>query len=382
MSQNNNEVAFFALLIAGLWYDVKSCPAPVADYLSRKDKLNVNYGEVLRLSEEQSVLGLVAAGAERLTVCNISPKEKLTLLGKCQLIDHRNLEMNAFLADLTQRMREAGIDAVLVKGQGIAQYYAKPLWRTSGDVDFLLDKSNYEKAKTFLKPLAGSIEKESIYNQHLGMTIDGYSVELHGNLRCGLSKRMDVAIDDIQQEVCIQGKRRNWQNDNVAVSVPSPNEDVVLIFTHFLKHFYKGGLGLRQICDWCRLLWVFRGAIDHMVLETHLRKMGLTSEWKGFAAFAVDFLGMPVDTMPLYDPSLYWNRKANRIKKFVMRSGNFGHNRDVSYMVRYPYLFRKVISIKYRQRDMLNHFMIFPFDTLRFCPSILRHGLSSMVRGG
>ena len=26
--------------------------------------------------------------------------------------------------------------------------------------------------------------------------------------------------------------------------LPSANNDVVFVFTHFLKHFYKGGIGL------------------------------------------------------------------------------------------------------------------------------------------
>ena len=80
------------------------------------------------------------------------------------------------------------------------------------------------------------------------------------------------------------------------------NNDILLIFTHFLKHFYKGGIGLRQICDWCRLLWTYRDSIDVALLEQRLRKMGLMSEWKAFAALAVEYLGMPAES-PIYDSS-------------------------------------------------------------------------------
>lgn len=34
----------------------------------------------------------------------------MTLLGKCQLIEQRNVTMNQFVAGLIARMREAGID--------------------------------------------------------------------------------------------------------------------------------------------------------------------------------------------------------------------------------------------------------------------------------
>ena len=45
---------------------------------------------------------------------------------------------------------------------------------------------------------------------------------------------------------------------------------------------------------------------------------------------------MPVGAMPLYDGGERWRRKAARICLFVMEVGNMGHNRDMSYMRRYP----------------------------------------------
>ena len=34
--------------------------------------------------------------------------------------------------------------------------------------------------------------------------------------------------------------------------------------------------------------------------------MGLMSEWKAFAAVAVDWLGMPVEAIPLYSSNRKW----------------------------------------------------------------------------
>ncbi len=155
----------------------------------------------------------------------------------------------------------------------------------------------------------------------------------------------------------------------------------LLFFTHFLKHFYKGGLGLRQICDWCRLLWTFREEIDEGLLEARLQSMGLVSEWKAFGAFAVEYLGMPIDAMPLYDGGAKWKSKASRIRSFIMEVGNMGHNRDWSYMRRYPYLVRKFVSFWRRSVDSLHHALIFPLDSLRFFPRIVLYGVRSVARG-
>lgn len=375
MTKNNNKEAFLALVRAGLWKEVND-----NENLNENHFKGIDWGGVQELAEEQSVVGLIAAGVDKLPAGTLPLTEKLTLLGKCQLIEQRNQAMNSFLAELVQRLHEAGINAVLVKGQGIAQCYAKPQWRSSGDVDLLLDEVNYKKAKDLLMPLATNAGKEFEYNQHQSLTIGSFTVELHGSQRCGLSSRMDAVIDEIQREVCKDGKSRIWMNGNVPINLPAPDEDVILVFTHFLKHFYKGGLGLRQICDWCRLLWIYRNEIDVAKLEKRLRKMRLVTEWKGFAAFAVERLGMPVEAMPLYDSSNRWKSKAKQIEAFVIASGNFGHNRETNHSER-SYVSKKAHSMRRRINDSFHHARIFPLDSLRFMPTIMFQGFMSAARG-
>ena len=200
-------------------------------------------------------------------------------------------------------------------------------------------------------------------------------------MQSGLSSRIDKNIDLIKGEVFNKGDIRFWMNGTTQIPLPGTNSDVLLIFTHYLKHFYKGGLGLRQICDWCRLLWTFRDSIDSRLLESKLIAMGLVSEWKAFGAFTVDYLGMPPETMPLYDNSAKWHRKAKKICEFVMEVGNFGHNRDLSHYGKKSYFMQKVISFGQRIGDLLRHACIFPLDSIRFFPRIMFNGFRSAIRG-
>lgn len=362
--------AFLALVRVGLWGN----EVRLSQYGA------VNYKEVLRLAEEQSVVGLVTTGFEKLTDFSLPLTDKLTLLGKSELIERRNVAMNQFVGELVDKMRKEGVYAILVKGQGIAQCYAKPQWRSGGDVDLLLDKENYKKGKQLLLPLASETGKEFEYNQHQSLTIGSYTVELHGSQRCGLSGRMDAVIDEVQCDIFENGKVRTWMNGNVPIKLPAHDEDMILVFTHFLKHFYKGGLGLRQICDWCRLLWTFRETIGLSLLESRLREMRLISEWKAFGAFAVERLGMPVEAMPLYDDSECWKRKARQIEDFVIESGNFGHKRETNHSER-SYVLKKAHSMRRRINDSFHHACIFPLDSMRFMPTIMFQGLRSAARG-
>ena len=382
MSLNNKQQAFFELLRAGLW-----------NKEARLSKFGaINLKEICRIAEEQSVVGLVAAGLEHVKDVKLPKEEVLLVVGQTLQLEQRNKAMNAFVAELIRRLKDAGINALLIKGQGIAQCYEKPLWRACGDVDLLLNADDYEKAKKLLLPLATDVETEYTHFKHVGMTIpdtfgtsdkgraDGWVVELHGTLHSRLSKRVDRQIDAIQEDTFKFGNVRAWDNGGMTVFLPAVGNDVIFVFTHILHHFFFEGIGLRQICDWCRLLWTYKDVIDVKGLAFRLDEMGIMSEWKAFAAYAVEYLGMPAEAMPLLGKEAKWSRKAVRINAFVLEVGNFGHKqrRDYGGM---SYLKRKFISFWGRLSDMLRHFRIFPLDSIRFFGGVLRSGLHAAVRG-
>ena len=364
---------FFELIRAGLF------PGLVARILAHGTPMD--WTAVYRLAEEQSVVGLIAAGIDTLPPSDRPPQQVVLLfVGQTLQLEQRNRAMNDFVTELTERLHANDIHALLVKGQGIAQCYEKPLWRACGDVDLLLSDSDYEKAKELLIPLASDVEQEYTHFKHQGMIIEGWMVELHGTLHGRLSRRVDRMVDEVQKTAFYDGRVRSWQNGRTQVFIPAQDEDVIFVFTHILHHYFFEGIGLRQICDWCRLLWTYRESLNQGLLESRIRKAGLMSEWKAFAAFAVKYLGMPVEAMPLYDMEEKWKRKAERICRFVMEVGNFGHNqrRDFTGM---SYMKRKFISLWGRFSDMLRHFSIFPLDSIRFFGGVLRSGLHAAVRG-
>lgn len=359
---------FLALVRAGLWGDVK-----VNGYrLKVKDEPTaIDYDKVLRLAEEQSVVGLVAAGLERLTAYSLPLAEKLTLLGKCQLIEQRNEAMNRFIAELVKKMQEAGIKVVLVKGQGVAQCYERPQWRSAGDIDLLLDDENYNKTKAFLSPLSDKAISEDIEKKHLSVQIGGFTIELHGRMPFALSRRADRVIDEvIADTLCkVSDERlavRVWKNGDVDVYLPNADNDVILVFTHYLHHFFIEGVGLKQICDWCRLLWTYRYELDKELLGKRLREMGLMSEWKVFASLTVNTLGMPSEAMPFYDESACYKRKARRVLSHILKSGNLGHNNDVSYRVKHSAFIANVITFFWRLTDFTKLTLVFPKDSPAF----------------
>lgn len=371
MKDSNNQLVFFELLRAGLW-GVRNPDEWIDE--------TTGWQGVYLLATEQSALGLILAGLEH---SDVKPPKELLLqwIGEVQAIEHRNKAMNAFVASLIERLRAEDVYTILVKGQGIAQCYERPLWRACGDVDLFLSEENYQKAVHVLSPLATKVEEENSYRKHLAMTIDGWSVELHGTLRSGLWNRLDREIDNVQNEVFLGGAVRSWMNGNTQVLLPRADEDVVFVFSHILQHFFMEGIGLRQICDWCRLMWNYRDTLNLVLLESRIRKAGVMTEWKAFGSLAVEYLGMPVEAMPLYSDDKKWFRKADKVMGFILETGNFGHNRDYSYYQKYPYVVFKAISLWRHIKDFGRYFVIFPLDAIKVTWRRMVVGVSVVLQG-
>ena len=356
MKNQKNVDVFFALLRAGLWeQSVRLLPFEPIDFET-----------VYQLADDQSVVGLVAAGLEHVVDRKVTKPEVVSFMKKVFALESRNAGMNRFVADLYGKLRKAGIYALLIKGQGIGQCYERPHWRSAGDVDLLMDEKNYQKAKAFLIPLASNVDHEYSDRMHLALTIDSWTVELHGSMRSSRLGRVNSCIDAAQEDTFRNGQVRVWRNGEIDVFIPAVNNDIIFVFIHILQHFYAQGIGLRQTCDWCRLLWTYKDEIDRAMLKSRLKSVRLWSEWEVFASLAVNYLGMPVEAMPFYRKSQVLDRKAWRLMEHILRTGNFGQNRDLSYMQKYPFLIRKAISFWRVTQDAFHRLMVFPLDSIEF----------------
>lgn len=375
---------FLKLLKAGLWRNTNNNLEIIRITEQEQAEINegIDWAYVYRLAEEQSVIGLVAAGIDNLKANLKLPKAvALQFVAQTLQIEQRNKAMNDFVADIVIKMQDIGIRAFLVKGQGVAQCYEDPLWRASGDVDFFLSNGNYDKSKSLLSPIASRIDEEKTDISHLAMHLGEWEVELHGSLRGSLWRSVNKGLDDIQDAIIQNGALRYWMNGNTRIFMPGANEDIVYVFSHILEHFYRGGIGLRQICDWCRLLWTYRAEINIPLLQKRLLRMGIMTEWKAFAKFAVVELGMPEEAMPLYSHKKKWLHKAQLILDYILETGNFGHNKDLSYQREKSYFARKVLSFKMVMHETLKLSRIFPLDAIKSWLVFVRNGIKMVVKG-
>lgn len=402
---------FFCLLRAGLWNkEDQSWIFQEKEGKEEKKSQRVDWQEIYKLAVEQTVAGYVAAGVDKfIYLCaqkkeapysvetnrgdlsgsilhsqdatrNLVPEKVINVFNNMKFSTGlRNFKINSFLAGLIKYMNDSGIEPLLLKGQGVAQNYIYPEIRQAGDIDLLLNGEDYKKAVDLLEPKAGRLEKERHSILHYGMHFGDMEVELHGTVNSNFGKRFNSHLDDMQAKMFERKDFRYWLCEGINIPIPSANFDSVFIFTHFLDHFYFGGLGLRQICDWAMFLHNNRDFIDKESLQKDIISLGLMKEWKSFGCFVVKYLGLPENEMPFYDGSFLKN--SDKIRDFLFESGNFGRSfqrKDYSHK---PYIIRKSMSLFVKGWDIINKFSIFPRNTIRFLLSFLRMGFSAAVRG-
>ena len=347
---NKTVESFLALVRAGLW----ERDFPILTYGEP------DFGGILKLAREQSVQGLVAAGLEHVTDVKIQKADAVPFMKAVLRVEKSSEAINQFVSELFLDMDKEGMKSVLIKGQGVAQCYERPLWRSVGDVDLLVEKENYQKIRDFLLEKASLAVVEVDAKKHLAMEFGRFTVELHGLFHTDFSSRIDSVVDQIQEGIFKEGRIRLWDNGGTMVPLPAPDDDIIIVFTHFIGHFYVGGVGLRQISDWCRQLWTFREKIDLGLLRKRLEMMDLVQEWQAFASFAVDYLGMPREAMPFYEESRRLKRRVRKILSLVLHTGNFGHNKDESYRRKHTKRISDIITFIKRVGEFIRLSTIFP----------------------
>lgn len=317
---------FFILLRIGLWQEVAEgdelSPSPDWEY-------------IYKLACEQTVQGIITDGIGLYRKANgslnISQEQNDRFLSASAQVMRRNWTINQKQAELCQLFNEQQITYVVLKGQGIAQSYPKPMLRCSGDIDYFFTPDNYQRAKELLIPLSATVEDKPL-SLECALTIDGVDVELHGAMTSGINRYCDQHLQVVLDKVLTQGDTRIVTINGSSITLPSANFDALYILIHTIRHLGAFGISLRQVIDWVMLVHSCNdntsgepaASIDNTRLQQDLKAMYLQNLWNLFMSFAVVYLGAPAESLSLT------TRQAtlSRLWLHIKASGSFGHKNE------------------------------------------------------
>ena len=365
----SHEKLFFEILQNGLW------GKPIEAVPTRNDMLHV-----VKLALSQTVLGIVGnVIITDKTLSSYLTERELAYLRKLVMsVVSVSYTWNCSVRNIFMEMHDNGVEPILLKGQGIAQYYPNPDFRQCGDIDLYVGKQYFEKACEVVKALATENDMATVKHtkKHFHIYLGKVPVELHLYSDVYYPKRLDRIYQEIS-DAGISVAPVEVELAGYPVKTPSVNFNVFYIFNHLWHHFIADGVGLRQICDLCVLLHRFHGQIDHDYLQNVLERMGLLKQWKIFGSIAVDKLGLPVEEYPFYDKK--YSRLKEKVFRLVMLEGNFGQQNLKEHKRPDGYLRGKLYSLAFRIKRNMRVLFLFPKDSLRHIGKVIDKGIRAVL---
>lgn len=284
----------------------------------------VDWQAIYHQAVRQTVVGMAYDGLSQLPV-GLRPSRNLLLqwYGQVRLIEQGNAQIDGVLSEVIERYHTAGLHPVLLKGQGVGQYYPNPSHRQPGDID-LYWGTDCPRANQEITSWPGvKFEHETSYHQSYvwqGIDIENHSkyVDFYSakNRRLWRAFSEKVALTDGEKQVC----------GHQTVLVPSPTMNAVYLYLHLQHHFLQVGVGLRQVCDWLCLLRSRRQQIDGAVLKEAVQGLPFLQSMKALAYVAVTYLHCPLDLFPFIWDEDATCRDGELMLSEIMKTGNFGHD--------------------------------------------------------
>lgn len=295
----------------------------------------VDWQGIIDVADKQGVVSLVASAIRKLEDQGLS-EEYLPndIINKCVALQFSIIRQTSSVVptieSVVRKLREAGIEPILLKGHGVAKYYLKPEFRYCGDIDLYIGRDKVDQSVDVLKVFPEFKDDSHGHEKHYNLMWKNVEMELHRSAIDLTDTQQNKLLYEWTEKELHSDRNRQVVIGNTNVTVPSELFDSIFILFHLWWHFVNGGTGIRQFCDWTMCLYRVGDKLDERELKELLNRFGMLSMWRVFGHVAVEHLGLPKEKFPLYSGKKKYVGK--KITELAMEYGNFGHE-HYQYMV-------------------------------------------------
>lgn len=202
-----------------------------------------------------------------------------------------NLRVSWEHNELDELMQREKIPYVALKGCASAMYYPEPVARVMGDVDFLVERTDQERAGQALER-EGFVPWDTGHICHVVYRRPPAHYELHFQPPGIPEGEPGRIVREYFADIMEQARTVDYENGQIAC--PSPFHHGLVILLHASHHFLGEGIGLRHLCDWAVFVSAFSDREFREVFEKKLRAVGLWKMAGIFTRAAEKWLGCPV----------------------------------------------------------------------------------------
>ena len=263
---------------------------------------NEGVNEIIRLAAFQGTGSLIFNQLLKQNDVELPAALRMQMKQQCVMSMMQQNSTIPILKQAWQALEEVGINPVLLKGFGLAQYYPQPHLRQWGDMDIYVGPANYHVACGKLRetfPDAIHSDKEDEDYKHYNFDFDNTAIETH-RVSMTFAHPGDRKYYEQLEEQCLTKDGPKMEVGDLTVTMPEDTFNVFFVFLHTWHHFMETGMNMKQICDIAVLLHAKRVMIDRERLKEMLTKLHLVEAWQLIMYIIVQHLGLSKDEAPFY----------------------------------------------------------------------------------
>lgn len=291
----------------------------------------VDWHSLYSFSKKQSIIGtLFPLLNNDVLISNGAPPKEI-IYDWCinsNSIKNLNIKINKDTVNVYNKLINNGFRCCILKGQGNNLLYKDPYSRTPGDIDIWVNAPRNEIIN-YVKNNFDDIKE--IRLQHISCDYNNTSVEFHytpsfmfnpvfnNRLQNWFLKNIDIQCSN---KVELPGKVGK-------ISIPTNSFNVIYQLSHIYRHFFEGGIGLRQITDYYYVIKEYnREENDKTIIKQEIKYLGL-DKFAGAVMYVLNKV-MGLDSTDLIFPAD--KIRGELLLNDIMKGGNFGHHNTGNYV--------------------------------------------------
>ena len=209
---------------------------------------DMDWQKIERLADEQAVQTLLGYALRLSSALDCPAELRESLVSQLRQEAFSNHAWKHSTLQLLAEMNAAGIPALLIKGYAVADCYAAPDCRMSGDTDLLIEPKNEKRACAFMKANGFAVERRWTNGHH----------DVCHHPRLGCVELHVMLYDEIVEDVWFGRMGGGEFVSEPAIEVATQDgsyrtlgytDHMIFLMLHLIKHFILTGMSLRMMLD-------------------------------------------------------------------------------------------------------------------------------------
>ena len=287
------------------------------DYQFNEDIRDIDFNRILKISSINRVSNCIYYGMLKLdkdiqsNISNIESFKK-----ECLIYGIKEKVQENDILDIIKAFEKENIDMLFFKGFVLKDIYPLKDMRVMGDIDFLVQEKDVDKACKVLESIGFKKDENTDFNVEIGYKRN-IEVELHKKLAVSEKKYFDNA----------------WDNKVKFLDYPNTytldiNYHFIYLLDHAMHHMKKGGLGMKYPMDF--YLYLNKYDVDFKFIKPILKDLKLEKFAKLIILLCNKWFNLSLDKYESFIGDFkLTDKELSVFEVFILSGGEYGLNRDI-----------------------------------------------------